>query len=306
MPIMFASRVAKSSGSSDLPDLIKALRKFVADHQGELSNALMVAWSKQIDAITYREIRDAIKSGSVTLEQIEEWQQEYSKFITENFGPKWEDGMKAAAEQITAKYPDFEFDPGTEAVKAWTEKHSGELVTRVTNQQRDAINTLVRRSASMKDLTVDELSRAIRPVVGLTKPQATANLNYYNSLRQAGMKPEKALDKSVKYAARQHRYRAQNIARTELAMSYNHGEYSGIKQAQEQGYMGPVRKKWMTAGDERVCAVCQEIDGAELPLDSLFPVFGGALTPPAHPSCRCCLIYVEESTPMELPAPAVQ
>ena len=50
------------------------------------------------------------------------------------------------------------------------------------------------------------------------------------------MKPEsvrnKARDAAIKYAERQHRQRAFDIAQTEMAFAYNRGADEGIRQAQ--------------------------------------------------------------------------
>lgn len=291
MPIILKGTVAKTDGT--VPAMLQRLRQFVADNQTGLVTVLYRLWDGQQQAVTYKELREAILAGAFRPEDMEAWRQDYSAFISDTLGPKWEEAMRAAARQIKDAHPEYDFDPAAENVRTWTAQHSAELVTSVTEQQRSAINTLVRRAATAQDMTVDELARAIRPTVGLTRPQAAANFNYYTNLRKNGIKAQAAQEKAAVYAGRQHRYRAQNIARTELAMAYNNGEYLGIKQAQEQGVMGGCQKKWMTAHDGRVCENCADMDGMEIAMDAYFPIFGGLLTPTAHPSCRCCLVYEE-------------
>lgn len=83
---------------------------------------------------------------------------------------------------------------------------------------------------------------------------------------ESGMKEVRAQEQAIKYAERQHRYRAYNIARTELSFAYNQGSYQGVKQAreQEQGYLTRPVKVWCTADDERVCPVCGALDGMKI------------------------------------------
>lgn len=295
MPIIFINSVAKADISPEETAFksLQRLRRYINDAQPDIVEWVMRFWGDQKKAATYKELREAILSGAITPEMVKRWQQDYSAFVTDTLLPQWTDAMSDAAQQIAAVHPEYEFNPGAENVKAWTAQHSAKLVTNLSTQQTSAINSLIQRAAGMQDMTVDELARAIRPVIGLTKPQATSNFNYYTTLRQNKVPPKEALSKSYTYAARQQRYRAMNIARTELATAYNNGEYLGIKQAQEQNLMGEVKKKWLTADDGRVCAVCQSIDEMEIAMDALFPIFGGLLTPTAHPSCRCCLIYEE-------------
>lgn len=58
--------------------------------------------------------------------------------------------------------------------------------------------------------------------------------------------------------------------------------------ATREGYlrMGVERMQWYTAGDDRVCPIC-EANSAEgaIPITEQF--YSGDFTPPAHPACRC-------------------
>ena len=206
------------------------------------------------------------------------------------------------------KYPDFDFDPMADGVLNWTENRAAEFVTYCTNTQIEGLRAVVRQAMSLENMTVDQLARAIRPMVGLYKQQSIANLNYYTKLIENGISEKKALDLSVRYAARQHRYRAYNIARTELGFAYNHGIHEGIKQAQAAGYMGEMEKVWCTADDERTCTeICGPLDGKAIAMDEDFnfktrlTTPGIHLTPPAHPGCRCTVIYKEKSPPIIKP-----
>ena len=98
------------------------------------------------------------------------------------------------------------------------------------------------------------------------------------------------------YAGRQHRYRAMNIARTELAMAYNEGAIGAVEAAQAQGYMGDMVKVWLTADDERVCPICAPLDGVEVNINAFFTGNTNRAPlriPPAHPQCRCAVDFVE-------------
>ena len=156
----------------------------------------------------------------------------------------------------------------------------------------------------MEDMTADVLSRVIRPMVGLTVQQSEANLRYFKKLIDNGVSEKRAMDLAMKYAARQHRYRGYNIARTELAFAYNKGAHEGTKQAQQAGYMGEVVKIWCTAEDERTCEYCGSLEGKRIAMDEEFDFKtklrtpGIRLSPPAHPSCRCTVLYEEVSPPI--------
>jgi len=286
---------------------LRKLRSFLDVKEPQLVYFLVNLWRSQGKAITYKELREAILVGEISAEFFEQWFQDYSKFVTDHLQPAWVEAMDAAAKNIEARYPEWRFDPMGDGVKAWTGSRAAEFVTSSTKTQINAIQALVQRAAVLEDINVDILARAIRPMVGLTWQQSIANWNYFEYLVKNGVSEKKATDLAVRYAARQHRYRGYNIARTELAFAYNQGSYEGTKQAQAAGYMGEVVKVWCTADDERVCEVCGGLDGKIIALDDDFDFKTKLATPanptirrvpPAHPSCRCTVLYKEISPPV--------
>ena len=285
---------------------LRLLRSFLDANEPGLVRILVNTWRSQGNAITYKELREAILAGEIDSAILDDWMQDYSRFVVEHLQPAWEKAIVAAARVIEQKYPLWHFDPMGDGVNKWTAAHAAEFVTNVTTTQIEGLRAVVRRAADLEDMSVDELSRAIRPMVGLTHQQSVANMKYYETLLANGTSKKKALELSTNYAARQHRYRGYNIARTELAFAYNQGSYEGTKQAQAAGYMGDVVKIWCTADDERVCEVCGGLEGKEVAMDNDFDfqtkLAGRNATicrvPPAHPSCRCAVMYKEISPPI--------
>ena len=291
--------------------VLRKLRAFLDREEPQLVYFLQRIWRNQGRAITYKELREAILAGEISWDILSEWQQDYTKFVDEVLKPTWIMAMQEAAKEIEKKYPDWYFDPYADGVREWTETRSAAFVTEVTDTQILGIRAVVQRAAVLEDMSVDQLARAIRAMVGLTHPQSVANLNYYNNLIKNGTSEKKALDLSIRYAARQHRYRVYNIARTELAFAYNQGSYQATKQAQAKGYLGEMVKVWCTADDERVCKICGDLEGMKLAMDEDFDIQTRLSTsanptirrvPPAHPSCRCAVMYEEVSPPIFKPS----
>lgn len=289
--------------------VLRRLRSFLDANEPGLVRILVNTWNSQGNAITYKELREAILAGEISSELLDDWMQDYNRFVVKYLQPAWEKAIVAAASAIEDRYPLWHFDPMGAGVREWTAAHSAEFVTNVTTTQIEGLRAVVRRAAVLEDMTVDGLARAIRPMVGLTQQQSVANMNYYETLIKGGMSEKKALDKSIRYAARQHRYRGYNIARTELAFAYNQGSYEGTKQAQAAGYMGETIKVWCTAEDERVCTICGGLEGKEIAMDEDFD-FKTKLegrnptirrVPPAHPSCRCAVMYKEIAPTIQKP-----
>lgn len=285
--------------------VLRKLRRFLDTKEPDLVYFLVNLWNAQGKAITFKELREAILTGDLTLEYLEEWRQDYSKFVVEHLQPAWQEAMKAAVEELEKKYPEWYFNPMADGILEWTEARGAEFVTSVTENQMMGLRAVVQQAAVMNQLNVDQLARAIRPMVGLYWQQSVANMNYYKKLIESGIKEQKALDLSLRYSARQIRYRGYLISRTELAFSYNKGYFEGIKQAQKAGYMGQAVKVWCTAEDERTCPYCGSLEGKTIALDEEFDFKtklsasnpGIRLTPPAHPNCRCSYIVKEISPP---------
>lgn len=285
------------------PEVLEQLRAFLDEAEPELAAFLVHLWRWQGNAITYKALREAILRGELEPAMLEAWQQDYVRFVRDRLGPAWDEAMAAGAQSLTraleARFLSWRFDPMAEGVRQWTATRSADFVTSVTQDQIEGLRAVVRRAAALEHSTPDDLARVIRPMVGLYQGQTEANLNYYNHLIESGLSREKALDKAIRYAGRQHRYRAFMIARTELAFAYNQGALQGTKQAMAEGFLPETVKVWATAHDERACPVCGGLDGMRRGLDEPFP-FKTKLTdpqvklmPPAHPNCRCAVKFVE-------------
>lgn len=285
--------------STEEARVLRLLRSFLDKNEPGLVRILLNLWQAQGKAITYKELREAILSGDLTIDLFQDWQQDYTRFVAKNLQPAWEKAIETAVVELERKYSGWYFNPMRDSVRSWTANHAAQFVTNVTTTQIEGLRAVVRKAAVLDDLSVDELARAVRPMVGLTKQQTVANLNYYENLRSNGVSEKRAQDLSLRYSGRQHRYRGYNIARTELATAYNTGAHEGTKQAQEAGLLGEVKKVWCTADDERTCKnICAPLEGTEVDMDEEFPGISRSwsthLTAPAHPGCRCCILYVEK------------
>lgn len=308
--IAYPRRVAKSREAWDVLDRLNA---FIGGAGPDVALWLTRLWDDQQRAVTYKELREAIERGFMTQAELDVWQSDYVNFVNSRLRPAWEDAVRAGAASLAAKHPDFFFDPGSQGIRHWMEAHGAEWVTRCTTQQREAIAAMVGLSAS-GSWTVDELARAIRPAIGLNRPQAGAALRYYRNMKDSLLKDNPGMRESTAekrarhaaavYAQRQHRARAYTIARTELAFAFNKGQDEAVKQAIREGYMGRTEKVWSTAGGS-ACPVCAALEGTVIEVGGEFDFPGRNLydgyreTPPAHPNC-CCAVEYREIDPPQL------
>ena len=302
-------RVRKRKKSIEAQAVLDKLQAYLDGNTEVPVKMLCGFWKDQQDAITYQEIREAVKAGMLDEAAFQEWARDYSVLVARNLEPVWERAMAAgAASQTLLSGTSFTFNMQAPGVVQWISQRGAAFVTACSEEQKKAVSSLLAQKV-VESHTVDELARLIRPCIGLTDGQSKATLRYYDniaaSLREnhPRMKPEriqqKATDAAAKYAERQHRQRAVTIAQTEMAFAYNRGADEGIRQAQAQNLIGAVEKRWSTSGDENVCSTCEALDGVQIGMEGGFgfarrELFEGQdLLPPAHPRCGCAVMYIE-------------
>lgn len=303
----------KKAKSRNGQEVLRRLEEYLESESDEPAKLLCRFWEDQQSVITYQELRMAVMAGYLSLETLQLWQQDYSVLVSGRLRGMWENAAAAgpSGQPVLDNVP-FKFDTQAPGILNWIDQRGAEFVTASSQEQKDAIAALLTKKMREKH-TVDELSRLIRPCIGLTERDAKAVARFYDNIvdtmkkEHPRMKPEsirqKALDASAKYAEKKHRARAMTIARTEGAFAYHWGEYEGIKQAQAEGLLGKVVKKWSTSGDERVCAQCAVLEGTEIEMEADFNIKGRILfqgqhmLPPAHPDCGCGVEYIEAEPP---------
>lgn len=309
--------VCKAKKDEDAQSVLDKISEFLDEFAPELALLLIALWENQQKAITYAELKEAIQHGFFDEETLTAWEKDVENFAKGTMYQAWGNAMGTAACNITVTLGEprisriFTFDPMHENVINWIRSHGAEWVTEITHETRNAMAAMIQKAA-MENWTSDELSRAIRPLIGLTERQAKANLRYYQNVKETLLKnnprmreataAKKAREAAEKYVKRQIRERAYLIANTELAYAYNRGAHEAIRQGMEQGLLGAMVKIWSTAADSGVCEICAALDGVEVDFDGEFDFKGKMLfagqkeLPPAHPRCRCAVEYREVDT----------
>ena len=296
--------------SKEAQEIINRLEGFLTQESPQLVYWLGRLFEEQQNAVTYAELREAMLNGFE--QQIWKWQEDYARFVNEKLSPVWIAALQAGASQLQSRFNGFILNDSDINVKDWLRLHTGEFITNIGEDTRAAIKAILAHGQDA-GWTAQQMAEAVRPCIGLTRPDALANTRYrqhvYDTLlkQNPGMNPQtaekRAHEAALKYAAKQHRARAEMIANTELAFAYNRGYHEGVRQAMAQGLMGACEKVWRTAGTNRVCDKCLALNGTRIGFDDPFKIGGKELyrgmheTPPAHPRCRCVVQYVEYLPP---------
>lgn len=280
-------------------DLESRLERILQQEEPRLIRWVRRTWNDQSADITDDQLRRAIIAGEVPEEWAQVWSEHYADFVNERLGPRWFSTAANGAMVVEDGLDELGYAMDEASVRLrierWVVERSGDLVTNFTQSQQRALRVVLRYHVVNDPLSEKELINLLRPLIGLTQRQAESLRRLRAALAEDGLSESRIRDLVARAAARKRRIRAQRIARTELAMAYNRGTHAAIEDTRAAGiFEGPVRKKWRTAKDERVCPICKPLgDGDAVPLDTTFDP-GGYDLPPAHPMCRCVVQYIEE------------
>lgn len=147
----------------------------------------------------------------------------------------------------------FAFDKSNPAAQLWVKEHAADTIDGINEATRQSIKDLVAQEFD-GDFDVDELADKIGDLIG---------------------------DDS----------RAETIARTETISASVNGQQELWDQAVEEGLLtGDEQQEWIITPDDRLCPICEAIEGQTVPLGEPFETEDGEVDgPPAHPRCRCAV-----------------
>lgn len=262
------SRAVKKSEESQR--VLDALDAYLEGNIDEPVRWLVRFWQDQAAVMLYRELRELVIGETDPESLFDIWFQDYSKMLSEKMTPVWEQAFLEEWKNNSLFCGAEDVISSESWVRSWIVDHTGDLITNCCNEQVSAIRYLIAEAESL-NMSSAETARYIRPTIGLTERQAAANLKYYNSIKERlttdhpRMKPEsierKAREAASKYAERQQRYRAETIARSEIAQAYNHGADAFVREAVTAGNLPEMEKEWSTALNGHVCASCAALEG---------------------------------------------
>jgi hypothetical protein len=268
-------------------DNLAGLRRYLGKKEPGVIAAALGFWKRQGGLLSQADIDRMISTLVAPSGILKAWEKMNEEFVREEISPEHIDALEFSAKDIEQRIRRIQQKadlPTTEAIRKWLATQAGALITRLDAEIRLSINGILRAGVIETPLSPYQLSKLIRPLIGLTDRWSKAVLNRYNTLLGSGMDAAKALAEADKYATFLHKVRGMNIARTELAEAYNEGQLSALKETGEA-----IKKRWATADDERVCPICADMDGEERDLNAEFSC--GKQRPPAHPGDRCSLEY---------------
>ena len=161
------------------------------------------------------------------------------------------------------------------------------LVTRVSLETQAAIRAVVVEGFK-QGITRRNLSRLIKPMIGLTERQALAALHFSERMKMAGAPLPMVNRETTAYVHRMIRERAETIARTELIGASVRGQRAAWLAGRRDGVIpAGAEMEWIVTPDDRLCKRCLDMEGETADVEGTFK--GGSIGPPLHPRCRCAV-----------------
>lgn len=281
-------------------------RAFLRRYNGPLASQLRKLWASLGSGLTLGQLQAAVAAGAIPEELAAAVQEASARYVEEHVLPMWA-AATVAGSHISARIPGWTWAGGSQWLASYTRANAGRLITQtMTKETLDAIQTVLYHYIVEEPVTVPRLAMILRPMVGVTEPQAQAAIALRARLTEAGLK-QSVIDKRVaSYLARANRLRAETIATTETAKAYHSAQIASVREASRTGAIdGIIYKRWETASDELVCAACGPLHKKHIGLDEKFETSIGKTkvrefsedTPPLHPRCRCTIVFTTKGAP---------
>jgi hypothetical protein len=187
--------------------------------------------------------------------------------------------------------PRLKFDVANQAAINWARAHAAALVVDILEDARFAIKTLIADGIE-KGRTIRVTAKLLQRIIGLTSRQSEQVVKLYDRLESEGLDSADIDDEVNAYSTQLLKDRADTIASTETMRASNKGQQILWEQAVEEGHLtGLELREWITTPDDRLCPVCEAMDGQTVGLVEPFTDEDGNEyeVPPLHPKCRCTI-----------------
>jgi len=268
----------------------KLLHRVADSKLDKVKRAFLLAIAATQEKVVVARMAEALQTGDLaSVENMIDWAVFGAGLVTvkEVFQEIVGEVGKATARRLSRKLKvELRFDLLTPRAVEFINQHTGELITQITEESRQAIRAIIRRAFDEGGHPYEQ-ARKIRQHIGLTERQGRAVENFRRRQIEAGASKATADKRAGTYAKRLLRDRAETIARTETLIASNVGQREAWRQMVDQGLLDEteLEREWIVTPDDRLCERCMAMDGKRAPINGTYE--GGIAGPILHPNCRC-------------------
>jgi len=268
----------------------KLLHRVADSKLDQVKKAFLLAVAATQDKVVVAEMAEALQNGDLaSVENMIDWVAFGAGFgvIRETFRGIMDEVGKATARGLSEKLKvELRFDLLNPRAVEFINQHTGELITQITEESRQAIRAIIRQAFEEGGHPYQQAKKIIQHI-GLTERQSRAVENFRRRQLEAGVSKAEADRRAEAYAKRLLRDRAEKVARTETMLASNEGQREAWRQAADAGLIDPaeLEREWIVTEDDRTCPICLAMDGKRAPIGGTYE--NGSNGPPLHPRCRC-------------------
>jgi len=173
---------------------------------------------------------------------------------------------------------------------SFLEAYGAQMVVDITPGTREAIRAALHQAYEL-GLTPQEAAKSIKEMIGLTDEMMAQRKRLVDAMIEGGASQAEVDRFVADWTEKKIKYRAKVIAENELVTAGNQGQEMLWDQAVGEGYLDPATTKrvWITTSGDRVCKICNPMDGVETGLNEPWQTSIGAVNSPneAHVHCHC-------------------
>ena len=231
-------------------------------------------------------------------------------FLQERLREVYLEGISGAIENLTIKILEKassevsvkQLESLSERMKVFIGSRRDHLKQFVGEKDVDNLISVLQRTVGDQTLGTQAVAKRMQEFVGLNSRQQKAMVRRIAELREDGLS-ETQIDRAIRQTSRVALRSRENIlAHQELVTAFNFAKVEGVNLLQEEGEIGRTVKEWVTLADEAVECICRPMEGVRVDLKEDFDAPPGAECgfpsgpiphPPAHPLCRCVVVFEE-------------
>ena len=290
--LVFKARRKSPVTSTELTARQRRMMRTLGSAMAEVRKQVIDDEAKITDALLHSQLETIVNAVTV-----EPWLAIQQELADELQAELVSSGKSQSYPKMTkARSVGFAFDAPRAEAAGWASKEAGKLIKEIMDGQVATVRDYVSRS-QMGEMSVSQVARNLRDVIGLTSTQAGWVENYRErfiaqemdngySYREATFLADRPTER---YQNRIHKYRSETIARTEILRANSEGRQESWRQAREQGFVSDLAQQQWVAEFDACPEVCSPINGMTIGINDEFPEG----QPPAHPNCRCDVILVD-------------
>lgn len=247
--------------------------------------------------ITIDDIQQALITGKLPESALEKIKTVIDDFAKKNLPKLTASAAEKVYKDLKKRYPEFELsDIGREQFNEMVaDKFSEQLYQTQDKAIKEAVK-YTNNNARIDKLPKQDLSEIIKSGSGLHSVSLKSCLNYYAHQIENNNTKAKAKSNTKKLINRKYNKRAQILAQDSVLNNYRETEYQAIGEGISQGIFNGAVKIWSSSEDNRVCPICQELNGQAVNYNDSFRMSDGRTFDGlngAHSCCRCVIQYVD-------------